>query len=102
MINTKANSLNSNNHTVNVIINRNKCDGCGDCILKCKYNVLRISEISKQESDQLHLLGKIKTLIKGRMKAYVDNQKNCIICKECEENCHEHAIQVLLSIANPV
>jgi NAD-dependent dihydropyrimidine dehydrogenase PreA subunit len=74
-------------------INMNKCDGDGGCLTSCQHQVFELREITSTEYDSLKFMGKFKTKIKGRVKAFVANPENCIQCGLCIKQCHEHALQ---------
>lgn len=70
-----------------------KCDGDGACSHCCPNQVLKLREITSDEYASLGFLGKFKTKIKGRVKAFVVNSDDCVECGLCIEQCHERAIQ---------
>lgn len=74
-------------------INMNKCDGCRHCIASCPNQVIETREITTDEYDFLKFLGKFKTKIKGRVKAFLVNREECVECGLCIKQCHERAIQ---------
>lgn len=53
-------------------INKNKCDGCGECVKLCPKNVLTLKD----------------------KKVEIKNIEECSLCKSCEEICPSGAIKV--------
>ncbi|NNG01173.1 MAG: ferredoxin family protein [Desulfobacteraceae bacterium] len=62
-----------------VLINFEKCKGCGLCLLNCKGKVLRISS-------------KINDM--GYATAEVAEGKKCVGCKSCYLMCPEGIIEI--------
>ena len=77
-----------------VIINRNYCDGCAECVTVCPNYVLILQEITSEEYKSLSDAGKLNVILKGRQKSSVRNIEACVFCGLCEDHCHETAIAV--------
>jgi 2-oxoglutarate ferredoxin oxidoreductase subunit delta len=60
-----------------IAMDRDKCSGCAFCVLACPQNVF--------EFDY------------DTTKAYVANPTECIVCRNCEEQCPKNIIQVRLT-----
>jgi 4Fe-4S ferredoxin len=76
------------------IVNFNKCEGKGPCIEVCPYQVFEMKPISDEEYAQLNFMGKLKTVVHGRGKAFVIHPELCHSCGLCVTACPEKAIQL--------
>ncbi|MEN6412227.1 MAG: 4Fe-4S binding protein [Veillonellales bacterium] len=54
-------------------INLKRCKGCGICVEFCPKKVLTVNELEKAE---------------------IVNEKDCILCRQCELRCPDYAIFV--------
>lgn len=59
-----------------IVIDRDKCSGCAYCVLSCPQNVLDFDYDTR--------------------KAFVSELKECIVCRNCEEQCPKKVIEVRL------
>jgi len=78
------------------VINQNKCEGKGDCIRVCPYDVFEMGEISKEEKSQLSFKGKIKAWVHGGKQAFVIKSEACLACGLCLDACPESALSLQL------
>jgi 4Fe-4S ferredoxin len=76
------------------IINLSKCEGKGPCILVCPYDVFEIKSITTKQFFELNSIGKIKTIVHGRNKAFAVNADKCLGCGLCISVCPEKAIKL--------
>jgi len=58
---------------VEVKVDQEKCDGCGTCVDVCPVDVFELRE----------------------EKSYVVNNDECLVCKACEVQCPNGAIEVI-------
>lgn len=58
---------------MSLTIHTNRCKGCGICVEFCPKKVLTVNQLDKVE---------------------IDNEKNCILCRQCEMRCPDFAIFV--------
>lgn len=79
-------------NTITPIINLSKCEGKGPCIEVCPYGVFEMQPISNKDFFTLNTIGKIKTLVHGRNKAFAVNADKCLGCGLCVTACPEKAI----------
>jgi NAD-dependent dihydropyrimidine dehydrogenase PreA subunit len=80
-------------------VNLNKCEGKTTCVEVCPYNVFEMQAISDEDYARLNLVGKLKTLVHGKMKAIVKNPEQCHSCGLCVTACPEKAIKLERVIA---
>lgn len=58
---------------VEVKVDHEKCDGCGTCVDVCPVDVFELKE----------------------EKSYVVNNDECLVCRACEVQCPNGAIEVI-------
>ncbi|MFA6830813.1 MAG: 4Fe-4S binding protein [Bacteroidaceae bacterium] len=74
-----------------VTVDEVSCDGCGVCVDTCPFSAIEIRVLNDKEVKGLPFKGRLKVLIKGRNKAFI-NQDLCRACGLCMKKCHEFAI----------
>jgi 4Fe-4S ferredoxin len=76
------------------VIDRNRCEGKGDCIRVCPYTVFTIAELPRDARSELSLLGQIKGRVHGWQQAFATNPAACHACGLCVAACPERAIKL--------
>ena len=76
-------------------INRNQCEGKGDCKEVCPYNVFEVRRMDNADFAQLSLLGKLKSMAHGKLTAYTPQAALCRACGLCVIACPEKAITLM-------
>ena len=76
-------------------IDRNRCEGKIDCAQVCPYDVFEIRRIDDADFRGLSILGKLKSVVHGRMTAYTPNESACRACGLCVVACPEKAITLV-------
>jgi 4Fe-4S ferredoxin len=75
------------------IVNLSKCESRGPCIEACPYDVFEMKPISTKQFFTLNAIGKIKTIVHGKNKAFAVNADKCSGCGLCVSACPEKAIK---------
>ena len=76
------------------VVDFNKCEAKGPCIEVCPYDVFEMKPISDGDFKTLSLIGKLKTKVHGKDKAYVVKPDSCHACGLCVTACPEKAIKL--------
>jgi 4Fe-4S ferredoxin len=76
------------------IVNLSKCEGKGPCIEVCPYDVFEMKPITTKQFFTLNTIGKIKTIVHGKNKAFAVNADKCLGCGLCVSACPEKAIKL--------
>ena len=75
-----------------ITVDRNKCEGKGDCVEVCPYSVFEVRTIADADYKKLSLIGKLKSRVHGGKTAYTPNLSACQACGMCVVACPEHAL----------
>jgi len=73
-------------------IDRNRCEGKGDCVRVCPHDVFEVRRIEPADRATLTLLGKLKSLAHRGKTAYTPRAADCAACGQCVTACPEEAI----------
>jgi NAD-dependent dihydropyrimidine dehydrogenase PreA subunit len=74
------------------IVDHGKCEGESFCADVCPYNVFEVGRIHPLDFARLSAVGRLKSMIHGRMTAYTPNADACHGCGLCVAACPERAI----------
>jgi 4Fe-4S ferredoxin len=77
------------------IIDRNVCEGKRDCVEVCPYDVFEVRRISDRDFAGLSVVGKLKSMVHGRLTAYAPRAADCRACGLCVTACPEKAITLI-------
>jgi NAD-dependent dihydropyrimidine dehydrogenase PreA subunit len=75
-----------------ITVDRNRCEGKGDCVEVCPYGVFEVRTIEDADYKQLSFLGKLKSRAHARKTAYTPGLDLCQACGLCVVACPEHAL----------
>ena len=76
-------------------IDRNRCEGKGDCIAVCPFNVFSVGKLASAERQGLSLFGKLRGMAHGWEQAFTPNAAACEACGHCVSACPERAITLV-------
>ena len=77
------------------LIDRNACEGKGDCVEVCPYSVFEVRRIENQDFSALSFIGKLKSRVHGRATGYTPQAELCQACGLCVVACPEKAIRLV-------
>jgi 4Fe-4S ferredoxin len=77
------------------IIALTRCEGAGDCVDVCPYDVFDITRIDDQTYRTLPFLARMKLRVHGMTIAIAPRADQCRACGLCVVACPERAIQLL-------
>jgi len=73
-------------------VDARRCEGKGDCVAVCPYDVFEVGPMDDETFDAMPLLVKLKLWAHGRRTAYTPNADACRGCGLCVVACPEQAI----------
>ncbi len=73
-------------------IDRNRCEGKGDCVRVCPVHVFAIATLPKEARAGLSLRGRIKGMVHRWQQAAIVHPDLCEACGLCVQACPEDAI----------
>jgi len=77
---------------VEPVIDRNRCEGKGDCLAVCPHGVFSLGILSPPQRMKLDWRGRIKSRFHGWRQAFTPNAEACMACGLCVKACPERAI----------
>ena len=77
------------------LIDRNRCEGKGDCVEVCPKQVFALGVLAKPERQRRSWLGKVKGFAHGWKQAFMPNASACEACGLCVAACPEQAITLV-------
>lgn len=75
-----------------VSVDVRRCEGKGDCVVVCPYDVFEVAPIEDAVYAALPLLIRIKLRVHGKRTAYVRRPEACRACGLCVVACPERAV----------
>ena len=76
-------------------VDRGRCEGKKDCAEVCPYDVFEIRRIDDADFAALGPIGKLKSMVHGRITAYTPGEADCRSCGLCVVACPERAITLV-------
>ena len=76
------------------VIDKNRCEGRGDCERVCPESVFDIGSLPVESRAGLSLKGRIKGFAHGWQQALLINPDACKACGRCVTACPESAIML--------
>jgi|GEM_PF-330484 len=80
------------------VIDRNRCEGKGDCAAVCPYGVFDIGVLPREDRAGLRLMGKLKGMAHGWRQAFTPGAQDCRACGHCVSACPERAITLVRAV----
>lgn len=77
------------------LIDRNRCEGKGDCERVCPYGVFRVGTLPAADRGGLSLVGKLKGFGHRWQQALLVNANDCRACGLCVAACPEKAVTLV-------
>jgi NAD-dependent dihydropyrimidine dehydrogenase PreA subunit len=77
------------------IVDRSACEGKGDCVEVCPYDVFEVRRIADEEYRALGFLARLKVRVHGMKTSYTPRADACRACGLCVVSCPEHAIALV-------
>ena len=77
------------------VIDRNRCEGKGDCVRVCPVGVFRVEYLPKEMRASLSIKGMVKGFAHRWQQAMLVNAGACEACGLCIEACPESAIKLV-------
>jgi NAD-dependent dihydropyrimidine dehydrogenase PreA subunit len=77
------------------VIDPMRCEAKRDCVEVCPYEVFEVRRIDQADFDALSILGKLRSLVHGRQRAYTPHAAKCQSCGLCVVACPEGAIRLM-------
>jgi 4Fe-4S ferredoxin len=76
-------------------IDRDRCEGKGECLDVCPYGVFEVREIDDADFVRLSFFGRLRSRAHGRQTAYTPRARECHACGLCVVACPEQAIELV-------
>jgi NAD-dependent dihydropyrimidine dehydrogenase PreA subunit len=77
------------------VIDHARCEGKGDCVEVCPYDVFEVAPIAAADYRALPWPSRLKVRVHGMKSAYTPRADLCLACGLCVVACPERAIRLV-------
>ncbi|MCY4744525.1 ferredoxin family protein [Pelomonas sp. UHG3] len=81
-------------------IDRNRCEGAGDCVVACPQGVLALGTLGLFDRRALSLSGQLRGWAHDWRQAFAVQPQDCHACGRCVGACPERAITLVAADTN--
>jgi NAD-dependent dihydropyrimidine dehydrogenase PreA subunit len=74
------------------VIDRNRCEGAGDCVRVCPYGVFDLGKLLPAQRSGLSIRGRVKGFVHRWNQSFAVHADACHACGLCVKACPEDAI----------
>jgi len=76
------------------VIHAGRCEGKGNCVRVCPYDVFEIRALTREEDRRLPLFARLRIAFHGGRQGFVVRPDACHACGLCVSACPENAIRL--------
>ena len=77
------------------LVDRRRCEGKGDCVEVCPYDVFEVSAIDEEEYRAMPFFVRMKLRVHGKKTALTPRADACRACGLCVVACPEKAVTLV-------
>jgi len=77
------------------VVDHARCEGKGDCVEVCPYDVFDVGTIREEDYRALPLMARFKVKVHGMKTSYTPRADQCLACGLCVVACPEGAIRLV-------
>jgi 4Fe-4S ferredoxin len=82
------------------VVDRARCEGKGDCVEVCPYDVFEVGRIGDEDFRAMPFLVRLKLLVHGRKSVFMPRVDACRACGLCVVACPEDALTLTTTQAD--